>query len=110
MERNKSITDNIFRIKHESFMCGFHCIVFKECVLAGKMLLDYTILFSPNDYNKNVKINLCILKMNMTEEATVKFRLRKGEKTRNYLLDEIKHRDLVREKYKKTCVEVFNLC
>ena len=85
-------------------------IVFKECVLAGKMLLDYTILFSPNECNKNAKINLCILKMKMTEEATVKFRLRKGDKTRNYLLNEIKHHDLVREKYKKTCVEVFNLC
>ena len=91
-------------------MYGFYCIVFKECVLSGKMLLDYTILFSPNDYNKNVKINLCILKMNMTEEVTVKFRLRKGDKTRNYVLDEIKHHDLMREKYKKTCMEVFNLC
>ena len=31
------------------------------------------------------------------------FRLRKIDKARNYLLDEIKHNDLMSEKYKKTC-------
>ena len=37
--------------------------------------------------------------MNMIEEASLEFRLRKIDETRNYLLDEIKHS----EKYKKTC-------
>ena len=32
-----------------------------------------------------------ILKINMVEEADYKLRLRKIEKTRNYILDEIKH-------------------
>ena len=39
----------------------------------------------------------------MTEEASLEFRLRKIDETRNYLLDEIKHNDLMSEKYKKTC-------
>ena len=29
--------------------------------------------------------------MNMTEEASLEFRLRKSDETRNYLLEEIKH-------------------
>ena len=37
-------------------MCGFYCIAFLEYMLAGKTLLDYTNLFSPNDCKKNGKI------------------------------------------------------
>ena len=55
--KDKSITHNIFRIQdNESIMCGFYCIAFIEYMLAGKTLLDYTNLFSPNDYNRNDKI------------------------------------------------------
>ena len=39
----------------------------------------------------------------MTEEASIEFRLRKIDETRNYLLGEIKNNDLMSEKYKKTC-------
>ena len=39
----------------------------------------------------------------MTEEASLEFRLRKIDETRNHLLYEIKHNDLMSEKYKKTC-------
>ena len=39
----------------------------------------------------------------MVEEASLEFRLRKIDETRNYLLDEIKHSDLMIEKYNKTC-------
>ena len=42
----------------------------------------------------------------MTGEASLKFRLRKIDKTRNYILDEIKHikhNDLISKNYKKTC-------
>ena len=39
----------------------------------------------------------------MTEEACLKFRLRKTDEARNYLLEEIKHNDLMSEKYKRTC-------
>ena len=55
--KGKSISHNIFRTKdNESIMCGFYCIAFIEYMLAGKTLLDYTNLFSPNDYQNNGKI------------------------------------------------------
>ena len=38
----------------------------------------------------------------MVEEASLEFRLKTIDKTRNYLLEEIKHNDLMTEKYKKT--------
>ena len=37
-------------------MCGFYCIAFIEHMLIGKVLLDHTNLFSPNDCKKNDKI------------------------------------------------------
>ena len=37
-------------------MCGLFCIRFIDFMLKGKPLLDYTNLFSPNDYEKNDKI------------------------------------------------------
>ena len=37
-------------------MCGFYFIAFIEYLLAGETLLDFTDLFSPNDYKKNDKI------------------------------------------------------
>ena len=39
----------------------------------------------------------------MAEKAILKFRLRKTDETRYYLLDEIKQNDLISVKYKKTC-------
>ena len=39
----------------------------------------------------------------MIEEARLEFRLRKFDETRNYLLDQIKHNDLMSEKCKRTC-------
>ena len=38
----------------------------------------------------------------MEEEASLDFRLRKVHEPRNYLINEIKHNDLISEKYKKT--------
>ena len=34
-------------------MCTFFCIGFIDFMLKGKILLDYTNLFSPNDYENN---------------------------------------------------------
>ena len=39
-------------------MCGYFCIRFIDFMLKGKSLLDYTNLFSPNDYEKNDKTTL----------------------------------------------------
>ena len=48
--RDKSITHSMFRIQYNE------SIAFIEYMLAGKTLLDYTNLFSPNDNKKNDKI------------------------------------------------------
>ena len=54
LERIKS---NIFRIQtYNSIMCGYFCIEFINYMLKGKTLLDYTNLFSPNDFKKNDRI------------------------------------------------------
>ena len=54
---NNDIKSNIFRIlAYDSIMCGYFCIEFFNYGLEGKSLLDYTNLFSPNDFKKNVQI------------------------------------------------------
>ena len=37
---------------NDSVMCGYFCIGFIDFMLKGKSLLDYTNLFSPNEYEK----------------------------------------------------------
>ena len=57
--RNKNIITNIYRIQAcNSIMCGYFCIGFIDFILKGKSLLEYTNLFSLNDYEKNDKIIL----------------------------------------------------
>ena len=57
--RNKNITRNIYRIQaFDSIMCGYFCIVFIDFMLKSKSLLEYTNLFSPNNFQKNDKIKL----------------------------------------------------
>ena len=54
---NKKIKASIFRIQaYDSIMCGCFCIEFINYMLKSKKLLDYTNLFSPNDFKKNDKI------------------------------------------------------
>ena len=54
---NNDIKSNIFRIQaFDSMMCGYFCIEFINYMLKGKTLLDYTNLFSPNDFKKNDQI------------------------------------------------------
>ena len=36
-------------------MCGYFCTGFIDFMLKGKSLLDYTNLFSPNEYRKKDK-------------------------------------------------------
>ena len=51
----KPITHNITKIQDDdSITCGFYCIAFIEYMVAVKTFLDYTNLFSPNDYKKNI--------------------------------------------------------
>ena len=54
---NKKIKANIFRIQaYDSIICGYFCIEFINYMLKGKTLLDYTNLFSPNDFKKNDRV------------------------------------------------------
>ena len=39
-------------------MCGCFCIGFIDLMLKGKSLLEYTNLYSPNEYKKNEEITL----------------------------------------------------
>ena len=53
---NKNIITNIYRIQaYDSIMCGYFCIGFIDFMLKGKSLLEYTNLFSPDEYIKNSK-------------------------------------------------------
>ena len=49
-----NIESNIFRIQaYDSIMCGYFCIEFINYMIRGKTLLDYTTLFSPNNFKNN---------------------------------------------------------
>ena len=51
------IKSNIFRIQaYDSIMCGYFCKEFINYMLKSKTLLDYTNLFSPNDFKKNDQV------------------------------------------------------
>ena len=55
---NNNIT-NIFTLQaYDSIMCGYYCTGFIDFMIKGKSLLEYTNLFSPDDYEKNDKIIL----------------------------------------------------
>ena len=56
---NKNIKTNIYRMQaYNSIVCGYFFIGFIDFMLKGKSLLEYTNLFSPNEYKKNNKIVL----------------------------------------------------
>ena len=56
---SKNIMTNIYRIQaYDSIMCGYFCIGFIDFMLKGKSLLEYTNLFSHNEYKKNDKMKL----------------------------------------------------
>ena len=51
------IKSNILSLQaYDSIMSGYYCIEFINYMLKGKTLLDYTNLFSPNDFKKNDQI------------------------------------------------------
>ena len=57
--RKKNIIANIYRIQAcNSLKCGYFRIEFINFILNGKSLLEYTNLFSSNEYKKNEKIIL----------------------------------------------------
>ena len=56
--KNKNIVTNIYRILAYDSICRYFCVGFINFMSKGKHLLDYTNLFSPNEYEKNDKIIL----------------------------------------------------
>ena len=103
---NKKIKASIFRIQaYDSIMCGYFCIEFINYMLKGRKLLDYTNLFSPNDFKKN-KLLKEYLKMNNIIELTDvnKYRLDEINKIRNYFDNEIKERKDIIKKLNKYLV------
>ena len=57
--KNKNIITHIYRIQaYNSIMCGYFCVGFIDFMIKGKSLLDYTNLFSPNEYEINDNIIL----------------------------------------------------
>ena len=41
---------------YDSIMCGYFCIEFINYMPKGKKFLDYTNLFSPNDFKNNDRV------------------------------------------------------
>ena len=39
-------------------MCGYFCVEFIDFMLKGKGLLEYTNLFSPNDYEEMLNFSI----------------------------------------------------
>ena len=51
---SKNVELNLYRIQDfDSIMCGYFCLGFLDYMFAGKTLMNYTSLFSPNDFKKN---------------------------------------------------------
>ena len=62
----KNIITNIYRIQaYDSIMGGYCCIGFIDFMLKGKSLLEYTNLFSPNEYKKNDRIIIKYFQYNL---------------------------------------------
>ena len=59
-------------------------------MVTGKTLLDYSNLFSLNDYKMNDKVIYNYFTNIAIENASLDFRLKTIDETRNYLLEEIK--------------------
>ena len=55
---NKNIKTNIFRIQAYDLMMCRYCIGFINHILVGKTLIEFTNLFSPNNFKKNDDIIL----------------------------------------------------
>ena len=53
---HKDIKTNLFRIQaYNSIMCGYFCILFIDFVFKGKILINFTNLFYPDDFKKDDK-------------------------------------------------------
>ena len=75
-------------------------IAFIEYIVAGKDLLDYTYLFSPNNYTNNCNI---IYKYFKTKYGKFRISAEKNRWNKDLSFRTNKHNDLMSEKHKTTC-------
>ena len=117
---NNNIKSNIFRIQaYDSIICGYFCMEFINYMLKGKTLLDFTNLFSPNDFKKNDKLLKEHLRMNnisahdtttklstshLELEDINKYRLNEINNTIDYFNNEINERNDIIKKINKYIV------
>ena len=100
---DKSITHNIFRIQSADYiMGGITFIAVIEHMIPSKTLLDYSNLFSPNDYQKNGSIIYKYLNDKYDKRKRKPWLYTKINRS-SYLLDELKRNDLMNKKHKKVC-------
>ena len=87
-------------------MCGYFCIEFINYMLKGKKLLDYTNLFSSNNFKKSDRIIKRVFKNEYIIELTDvnKYRLDEINKIRDYFNNEIKERNNIIKKLNKYLV------
>ena len=94
-----TITKNIFRIQpYDSVMCLYFCTGFSDFMLEDKSVIDFTNLFSPNDF-KMVEYNSPNIYRNLNDQQQV--RLNKINEIKNYFVSEIKGRKLMSERISK---------
>ena len=63
---NKNIVTNIYGIQvYDSIMCGYFCSGFIDFMLKGTSLLEYTDLFTHNEYKENDKTILKYFQYNL---------------------------------------------
>ena len=63
---NKTVKTNIYRIRaYDSIVYGYLCIWLIDFMLKGKSLLEYTNLFSPDEYEQNDEIVLKYFQQNL---------------------------------------------
>ena len=77
IDKNTIVYFSFFEIEYipqEVLFEVFYCFAFIEYIIAGKSLLNYTNLLSPNNYKMNSKMIFSNLKTNMT---SLDFRLKK---------------------------------
>ena len=73
---NENTKTNILRIQaYYSIMCGYFCIGFIDFMFKGKILTEFTNLFSPNSFEKNDDIILSFFKDNNSIKAIDKTHL-----------------------------------
>ena len=99
-----TMTKNIVRIQaYDSVMCGYLFVGFIDSMLKDKSLIDFNILFSPNDLKKMMIYFWTILEMVESNSSNIysnlnnqqQFRLNKINELKDYFVAEIKEKELM---------------